>query len=107
MSARGRPRPSVGSGAFIFDDVAALQLDGLDLGHEAAGIATQERRHDTELPPTKFRPGHLSAPKVDIVWTGSRTVRDAGGSRTHLNRVAAGGRAVWLQRRDFSVLARN
>lgn len=58
-------------------------------------------------PPTKFRPGHLSAPKVDVVWVGSRTVRDAGGSRTHLDRVAAGGRAVWLQRQDFSVLARD
>ena len=31
---------------------------------------------------------------------------DAGGSRTHFDRVAAGCRAVWLQRRD-SALARN
>jgi hypothetical protein len=38
---------------------------------------------------------------------GRQRVRDAGGSRTHLNRVAAGCRAVWLQRQDFSVLARN
>ncbi len=33
--------------------------------------------------------------------------RDAGGSRTHLDRVAAGCRAVWLQRRIPSVLARD
>jgi hypothetical protein len=30
-----------------------------------------------------------------------RFQRDAGGSRTHLHRVAAGRRAVWLQRHDF------
>ena len=28
--------------------MAGLQLDGLDLGHEAAGVAAQERRHDAE-----------------------------------------------------------
>ena len=36
-----------------------------------------------------------------------RAVKDAGGSRTHLNRSAAGGRAVWLQRPTSNVLARN
>ena len=30
--------------------------------------------------------------------TDDRQVRDAGGSRTHFDRVAAGCRAVWLQR---------
>ena len=33
--------------------------------------------------------------------------KDAGGSRTHLDRVAAGCLAVWLQRRDGDVLARS
>jgi hypothetical protein len=33
-----------------------------------------------------------------VVRTGSWTVRDAGGSRTHFHRVAAGRLAVWLQR---------
>ncbi len=37
-----------------------------------------------------------------------RTNRDAGGSRTHESRVAAGRLAVWLQRRDgWNVLARS
>ena len=42
----------------------------------------------------------------DVVRTGSWSVRDAGGSRTHFDRVAADCRAVWLQR-HVSVLARN
>jgi hypothetical protein len=44
---------------------------------------------------------------LDVVPAGSWALRDAGGSRTHLDRVAAGCRAVWLQRRCVSVLARN
>ena len=35
---------------------------------------------------------------VDVVQTGSWLVRDAGGSRTHFDRVAAGCLAIWLQR---------
>ena len=44
---------------------------------------------------------------LDVVPAGSWALRDAGGSRTHLDRIAAGCRAVWLQRRGISVLARN
>ncbi len=44
---------------------------------------------------------------LDVVPAGSWALRDAGGSRTHFDRVAAGCRAVWLQRRSVSVLARN
>ena len=35
---------------------------------------------------------------VDVVRTGSWLVRDAGGNRTHFDRVAAGCLAIWLQR---------
>ena len=48
--------------------------------------------------PTRFWLRYFSAPKVDVIRVGSWLVRDAGGSRTHFDRVAAGCLAIWLQR---------
>ena len=52
-----------------------------------AKFATFQRRNDSDV-------AHFQ----DVVRTGSWSVRDAGGSRTHFDRVAADCRAVWLQR---------
>ena len=46
--------------------------------------------------PTKGWLRHLGT--WDVVRAGNWQVRDAGGSRTHFNRVAAGWQTVWLQR---------
>ena len=35
---------------------------------------------------------------VDVIRTGSRLVRDAGGNRTHFNCFAGSRLAIWLQR---------
>jgi hypothetical protein len=40
----------------------------------------------------------------DLALSPNEARRDAGGSRTHLNRVAAGRLAVWLQRRKVMSL---
>ena len=48
--------------------------------------------------PTRFWLRYFSAPKVDVIRVGSWLVRDAGGNRTHFERVAPDCRAVWLQR---------
>ena len=73
--------------------------------------------HKAVLRPSILRPT-VAPGKAEHEWPVSlsiasamtiepRKVRDAGGSRTHLNRVAAGRLAVWLQRQERNVLARN
>ena len=85
-------------------------------------MAVRLKVHDTllaswfSLLPWNARPNEVVAEtrclghqvnSLDVVPAGSWALRDAGGSRTHLDRVAAGCLAVWLQRRSVSVLARN
>jgi hypothetical protein len=43
---------------------------------------------------------------VRLPHASTRKSKDAGGSRTHFNRVAAGCLAVWLQRQEGNVLVR-
>ncbi len=55
---------------------------------------------------TRNQPPHRrTGQRAPLAWPHHCFPRDAGGNRTHLNRVAAGRLAIWLQRQVVSVLA--
>ncbi len=65
--------------------------------HEPASPRFRSPARDTPWPTVRRRGGRAAGPARPAACL----QRDAGGSRTHFNRVAAGRLAVWLQRRTF------